>query len=283
MPDPLWYYSHDGHQRGPVPMARLVELTAAGTVKPSDLVWQEGIADWTPASRIDGLFPVAPPPASSPPAAPGTQTSNPGVHNLVSHNPVNRAGGAVRGALAELTRPGSRSAQYLLISGLVIVVVARGCDTLSQRNVGRLAAKQAAARQQFDDQWETKRLAIQQQIDKLTAKTPATPENTKSIADLRTQLTETLKLQGEARKELTEGNWRNLEIAARNAKGDQAMWAYWHEMLFVAGAIAFTVGLILVGFGSQGPERWIALGILAIITYSLFVEGAAWSTGAITP
>ncbi|MCE9554319.1 MAG: DUF4339 domain-containing protein [Planctomycetes bacterium] len=268
MPEPLWYYSHDGRERGPVPMAKLLELTAAGTVKPNDLVWQEGMADWTPASRVAGLFPTAPPASSSSTAPPKS---------------AHGAGDVFRGALAGLVGPNSRRAQWLLISGIVLVVAARGCDTLNQRNVGRMAAKQAAARQQFDDQWETQRLGIQQQIDKLGAKTPISADDHKTIADLRTKLTELLKQQGESRKTLTEGEWRNLEIAARNAKWDFAMWAYWHEMLFVVGAIAFTVGLILVGFGSQGPERWIALAMLAIIAYSLFVEGAAWPTGAGTP
>ena len=266
MPEPLWYYSHDGRERGPVPMAKLIELTAAGTVKPNDLVWQEGMADWTPASRVAGLFPTTPNSSSTaPPAA------------------AHRAGDVLRGALAGLMGPGSRRAQWLLISGIVLVVAARGCDTLSLRNVGRMAAKQAAARQQFDDQWETQRLGIQQQIDKLEAKKPISSDDHKLIADLRTKLTDILKQQGESRKSMTEGEWRNMEIAARNAKWDHAMWAYWHELMFVAGAIAFTVGLILVGFNSQGPERWIALAMLAIIAYSLFVEGAAWPTGVVTP
>jgi hypothetical protein len=191
-------------------------------------------------------------------------------------NTLQRAGSKARNAFAELVRPGSRSAQAVLISGIVLVVLARGCGTLDQRNVARLAAKQAAARQQFDDAWETKRLDIQQQIDALTAKPSATPDDQKKIADLRTRLNDILKEQAEERKELTEGRWRNLEIAARNAKWDHAMWGYWHEWLFVAGTIAFTVGLILIGFGSQGPERWIALAMLGILAYSLFVEGAAW-------
>jgi hypothetical protein len=88
-----------------------------------------------------------------------------------------------------------------------------------------------------------------------------------------------LKKQGEQRKELTEGRWRDLEIAAKNARWDHDMWAYWQEMLFVLGAVAFTLGLILVGFASQGTQRWIALAMLAIIVYSLFVGGAVW-TGA---
>jgi len=272
MSEPQWYYSNSGRERGPVPMARLKELAAAGTVKPSDLVWREGMEDWSAASSVEGLFPIAPSPPSAAVPPPSSRPAIAASGGTV----LQRAGSNVRNAVAELVRPGSRSAQAVLISGIVLVVLSRGCDTLNQRNVARLAAKQAAARQQFDDAWETKRLGVQQQIDTLTAKSSATPEDQKQVADLRTRLSNILKEQAEERKELTEGGWRDLEMAARNAKWDHAMWGYWHEWFFVAGTIAFTVGLILIGFGSQGPERWIALAMLGIIAYSLFVEGAAW-------
>ena len=272
MSEPLWFYSQDSRECGPVPLPRLIELTANGTVKPTDLVWREGMEDWTAAGKVPALFPAVPPPHSpAPPLA-----NSPSAKSAESA--LNRAQGAMRSALAELARPSSRGAQWLLIAGIALAVTARGCDKLDQRNAARLAAKQAAAAQEFDDEWETKRLRVQQNIEKLTAKTPATPEDQKKIADLRTELSDMLKQQGEARKELTEGRWRDQTIAARNAKWDNAIGGYWHELLFVIGTIAFTVGLILVGFGSQGPERWIAMGMLGIVTYSLFVKGAAWMT-----
>src|SRR5579875_823709 len=60
-----WHYTIDG-QPAPVPVsaAQLKQLAASGQVKPTDLVWQEGMLEWAPAGSIKGLFP--PPPATPP-------------------------------------------------------------------------------------------------------------------------------------------------------------------------------------------------------------------------
>lgn len=63
-----WFYSSKGAQAGPVGQAELAKLAAAGTLKPTDLVWRDGIGDWIPAAKVRGLFPEAVP--ASAPAAP---------------------------------------------------------------------------------------------------------------------------------------------------------------------------------------------------------------------
>lgn len=60
-----WHYLKDGQQVGPVSTERLKELAAAGGLKPADLVWRPGLAEWVAASRFKDLFPRAmtvPPP-----------------------------------------------------------------------------------------------------------------------------------------------------------------------------------------------------------------------------
>lgn len=54
-----WYYAKNGRQLGPVDHAGLVRRIAAGEVAPTDLVWRDGMADWTPAGQIPELS-VAP-------------------------------------------------------------------------------------------------------------------------------------------------------------------------------------------------------------------------------
>jgi len=52
-----WYYSREGERLGPVPLAALQALVAAGELNPRlDLVWTQGMADWQPAGEIDVLF-----------------------------------------------------------------------------------------------------------------------------------------------------------------------------------------------------------------------------------
>ena len=51
-----WYYSHGDKQSGPISAAELRQLVASGALRPDDLVWREGMADWVPAQNVKGLF-----------------------------------------------------------------------------------------------------------------------------------------------------------------------------------------------------------------------------------
>lgn len=64
-----WYYSIDGDRQGPVGSADLKKLAEAGTLKPGDLVWKDGMADWAQAKSIKGLFGGAAPKTASQPVA----------------------------------------------------------------------------------------------------------------------------------------------------------------------------------------------------------------------
>lgn len=54
----IWYYTVDGNQQGPVSAVELKQLATSGSLKPQDLVWKEGMPEWTPANNLKGLFPV---------------------------------------------------------------------------------------------------------------------------------------------------------------------------------------------------------------------------------
>jgi len=56
-----WYYASNGKQMDPVSMPELQRLAANGHVKPTDLVWHEGMASWVKASTVANLFPAAAP------------------------------------------------------------------------------------------------------------------------------------------------------------------------------------------------------------------------------
>jgi hypothetical protein len=63
-----WFYSTGGSQAGPVSPEELKALAATGQLKPADLIWRDGLADWSPASTaVPELFSV---PAPAPVAAP---------------------------------------------------------------------------------------------------------------------------------------------------------------------------------------------------------------------
>jgi hypothetical protein len=47
-----WHYSINGVQTGPVSPDEIKKLVAIGTLTPSDLIWSEGMQQWTPIGRV---------------------------------------------------------------------------------------------------------------------------------------------------------------------------------------------------------------------------------------
>ncbi len=160
--------------------------------------------------------------------------------------------------------------------GLVLVLLSKGCDSISQRGVDRADAIAKKAVEQFDDAVKTKELEIQREIDEITARGEVKPDEQKKIDDLNKRRTDLATSAAKDRKAKEAGEWRELEIAARTAGMNHKINGYWRELFFVFAAIVLSLGLLVVSWGAEGAERWITLMMLAIITFSLFVGGLAW-------
>jgi hypothetical protein len=64
-----WYCNCSGKNFGPFNDAQLRQLAAGGQLKPTDLVWKDGMRVWEPASKLRGLFPPPAPMAIPVPVA----------------------------------------------------------------------------------------------------------------------------------------------------------------------------------------------------------------------
>jgi hypothetical protein len=87
-----WYYAKDDKKHGPVSVAQLKELAGNGGIARSDLVWRDGLSEWVPGRRINGLFPsqAESPPIpgrSSPPNLPRSTTANPSLLKKIDNLP----------------------------------------------------------------------------------------------------------------------------------------------------------------------------------------------------
>ena len=51
-----WYYTNNGQQKGPVTDVELKQLAVSGNLIPADQVWKDGMAAWTNAGNLKGLF-----------------------------------------------------------------------------------------------------------------------------------------------------------------------------------------------------------------------------------
>ena len=77
MPPIDWYYAKDNKQFGPMSTVELKRLSQTGELRPEDLVWTEGMKEWSAARKVKGLFDEGPggaktaaPPAAATPSAP---------------------------------------------------------------------------------------------------------------------------------------------------------------------------------------------------------------------
>jgi uncharacterized RDD family membrane protein YckC len=70
----VWYYSRGENQEGPVPIEQLQEMLRNGAIQPDNLVWTEGLTQWTAAQMIPALMGTATaapvPPSAVAPAMP---------------------------------------------------------------------------------------------------------------------------------------------------------------------------------------------------------------------
>lgn len=66
-----WYYASGGQQQGPVDDAQFDALVQSGQIKPADLVWREGMANWQPLSTVRPASGAGIPPVGAPPVVGG--------------------------------------------------------------------------------------------------------------------------------------------------------------------------------------------------------------------
>lgn len=160
----------------------------------------------------------------------------------------------------------------LLLIGLMLVVLAKGCDSVGNRYLERLTGKLALEKSKFDAEWEPQIAEVTNKIERLRTEGDPGGEldvSTDELMRLREDKAE--KLQ-----ELEQNKWRVLEMAIANADSESKVWRYYRELVFLGGTILLTLGLLAVGFTGEGAQKWICLIMLAIITFSIFVYGTAW-------
>jgi len=163
-----------------------------------------------------------------------------------------------------------------LALGLVLVLLARGCDMIEKRGIERAAAKAQVVEAQFEDPWNKQRSDLERKIATLQEKENPAPEDTKELQDDRNSLRDLDKSRQKALRTFEATTLQDVKIASRDAAANYHMGAYWWQMLFVLGAVILAVGLLMVSSIAQGAERWVALSMIVIITFSLFIIGFAW-------
>lgn len=287
MAEAVWYFADGDVQRGPVTESQLRALIGTGNLTPEDQVWKEGMEDWTPAGEIPGLFDQAGP--VTPPATPGMPAA---TAPAAAAEPKAKAAKAVKAAPAspaveakprlagikfdvrrplEIFRFAAFLGQPLLLVGLFLGLVTRGCDQLGQRHVARTQAQAKLAESEFQDEWDRQKGVIEQELGDLRARSDPSPADRSRLESLTEQLRSLNDQKQAESNRLRAGPWRELNTTARDAAAAQSLASFWREGIFWLGACLFSLALLIVGFSGAGPERWMALVMLTVIVFSLFV------------
>lgn len=159
----------------------------------------------------------------------------------------------------------------VLIIGLLLALSARGCEGIAAKNVVRLQGQVDLDQRLFDEEREAAMLDVQRRLDDPKISNTLRTQLQKELEDKQTDF-------DKRRKELQSGEWRTTANAAARATAENRAGSYWREILFVGGTILLAFGLGATALTGQGAERWVCFGLLAIIVFSLYVGGMAWST-----
>ena len=204
-------------------------MIGTGNLTPEDLVWKEGLEDWKPAGEVPGLFDQAA--AATPPATPGSplqraksKRPKPAKPAAVPASPAAEAKPRLSGMRFNVKRPveifrfAAFLGQPLLLVGLLLILMSRGCDRLGERHVARAQAQAKLAESDFQDEWDRQKLSVEQELADLQAKSEPTPAE----RSRRELLAEQLRSLNEAKQaelnRLRAGKLRELSTASRDAK-----------------------------------------------------------------
>ncbi len=190
-------------------------------------------------------------------------------------DPAARAGGAF--SLRSLVN--LLVGKPLLFVGLLLVLLGRGGDAVGLRAVARTQAQYREAQQNFTNTWDGKARALERQMREVQRELNTAKDQTE-LRKKQTELQDKQRdLTVERQKEqdrLEEATWKNLREAADAAANNHQMMIYWYEWAFMIGTLVLMLGLLVLGFTGHGAERWICYIMIAIITFSIYVGGAAW-------
>ena len=272
MSDPVWYYARGESEQGPISTAQIKALAAAGALKRDDLVWKEGMENWLPAGHVNELYPSAEPKKNSQDKA----TSTPETP-VPARAPRPRQRFLVEEG--DLKQHVCNIGRGLIVFGVLMVLVSRGCDSLGHRKVARLKAIAESSETRFQREWENDRadlddeqLALNEKQDRSEAEQLRLQAIPQEIATLdRTKRTE--------QRTLRQGRWRDAQVAAESAVTSNQIGGYWRRMAFLFGTMALAIGLLAVTPTTEGPERWICLVMLVVILYSVYSSGSVWDGG----
>lgn len=250
MSEPVWYYARGEVERGPFTSPQIKALAQAGKIRRDDLVWKEGMENWTAAQELRELFPADSFAGEKPATGPLTETSS-GVAASLPHFATH--------ASSEFVKLLTTAAWGCLAVGVFCLVAARGCESFAD---GRLARVTAGARLEAVAEWQRQRAPWITELDALLRKGRLTPQEQDRARDLNQLLGQ---LDAQRAAEQLPGAQR---VSVEQARAEWERGSVARGLTLHGGVVFVTLaGLALAIFGS-GSERWLGAGMLLVVSYT---------------
>jgi hypothetical protein len=134
-----------------------------------------------------------------------------------------------------------RAGKVLVVLGLFVALLSRGCDHAASRSVARLQAKAQLAAVEMPRASESSGGASSQ-------------PGTRDAAALATA--------------------QQLTLVARRAELSNQAWAFWRSLAMLVGAVLLATGLMPLAWAGRGADRWLGIALLAVLAFSVFSQRA---------
>ncbi|MDA1049694.1 MAG: DUF4339 domain-containing protein [Planctomycetota bacterium] len=271
MSDSIWYYARGESEQGPISSAQIKALAATGALRRDDLVWKEGMENWLPASDVDELFPQNKKKGQEPEkkTAPATKDNGTPTPKPASARPSLPPDLDV----PQLIRSVGRG---LVVLGVLIVLMSRGCDSLGVRKAARLQALAEIAESEFQRSWDRAKSLLEDEQQSLRKRSDLNNAEQQRLNNLPEEMAKLDREKTAEQRDLRRGKWADYKIAAEDADANDRVWGYWRQLAFLFGTMVLAVGLLFVTPTTEGPERWICLVMLAVILYSVYASNSVW-------
>jgi len=263
MSDSVWYYARGEQEKGPITTVQIKALAGAGKLHRDDFVWKEGMENWAPAGEVSGLF-----------AEKSTGDTDP-KSDVPSRPDQSRPAALPSQSSSSSVDTARAISRVVFVVGLLMALLSRGCDTLSDRNVARYEALSESARKEFKNKWDSEESRDELEHKKLLANSNRTNNENIRLQALNKEA-KRLKAARAQQEQTLKGKWILNDQAAVRASADDRIWGYWRLATLLFATILLTLGLLGVAYTSDGPEQWISFVMLVVIFYSLYASDSVW-------
>lgn len=171
--------------------------------------------------------------------------------------------------------------QILLFSGLVLALMARGWDSVAQRHADGVSARIQHAMSEFEDEWEDRFTRLDNEENAIRGSRNMTTEDRERQAEIADERRE-LEQDRRSVERRERARWEDMQRSARETVAENQLARPWREGLFVFGTILFSLGLLGIGFTTEGPIRWFCLVLLVVVLLYMFFGSDFSGTSHVT-